>query len=838
MASEADYRLPRTVLPVHYAITLEPDLTAATFSGVVAIDIEVIEPTPTIVLNAIELDLESATVATDGTEHTGTVTLDAEAERATITLESPLPTGPAVLRIEFTGILNDDLRGFYRSVYTDADGNEHTIATTQFEATDARRAFPCWDEPDLKASFQTTLVVDDGLTAVTNGGEVARTTLDSGKVAIRFADTIEMSTYLVAFVVGELEATDPVDVDGVPLRIVTPPGNSHLTDFALEMGTHALRFFAHYYDIPYPGDKLDMVAIPDFAFGAMENLGCITYRETALLLDPATATQAERTRVADVIAHEIAHMWFGDLVTMKWWNGIWLNEAFATFAEIKCVDAYKPQWKRWLSFAAMRTAGQEVDALLSTRPVEFEVASPDEANAMFDVLTYQKGSTVLRMLERFIGEDAFQAGVTAYLKKHRYGNTDARDLWVCLEAASGQPVGEIMDTWILQGGYPRLSVNREGDGFSLTQEPFRLIGSGEGIWQVPVLYSSSTGEGKVVVGDEPVTIDAADDLIVDAGGEGFYRVAYADDLFAGIIERLPNLDPIERYSVVSDAQAAMLKGDMRAQKYLDLVDRLRDEDEVDVWSIALSGIDTLDRVIATDDRPELQAYVRRLVSPKASELGWAAREGDSDRVRQMRGLLLRTLGNLGADPSTIATATDVYDGGDNTDAEIIDAALMIVAANSGAERFDELIDKSKNATNPQHTIKYLRAATQIRDPEAAERLFHMVLEGQVRTQDSFWVLALLIGHRENGPMIWGLIEKHWEAALAVIPPVTKRRILDLIPNRSEPEIAPRIERWLGDHPIPGVELATSQQLELLRVNVGLRERESTRLGDALRGTST
>lgn len=275
-----------------------------------------------------------------------------------------------------------------------------------------RRAFPCWDEPDFKATFRTTLIVEEGLFAVTNAAEIGRTVLDSGKVEVRFDTTMKMSTYLVAFVVGHLVATDPVDVDGVPLRIIAPPGNEHLTDFALDMGAHALRFFSDYYDIPYPGDKLDMVAIPDFAFGAMENLGCITYRETALLLNPETATQSELTRVADVIAHEIAHMWFGDLVTMKWWNGIWLNEAFATFAEIKCVDAYKPEWNRWLSFSAMRAISQEIDALASTRPIEFEVKSPSDANAMFDVLTYQKGSSVLRMLEQYIGKRPSVPGST------------------------------------------------------------------------------------------------------------------------------------------------------------------------------------------------------------------------------------------------------------------------------------------------------------------------------------------------------------------------------------------------------------------------------------------
>lgn len=833
MATEADYRLPRSVIPSHYDIRLEPDLDNASFVGTVGIDVDVETPTSTVTLNAIELEIHDATVTQGDRKLFCKVSLDEDRERAAIKVDGMLDEGPARVELSFTGILNDDLRGFYRSVYTNDAGEEKVIATTQFEATDARRAFPCWDEPDLKATYAVTLVVEDGLMAVSNAAEVGRTTLDDGRIEVSFATTMKMSTYLVAFIVGDLFATDPVDVDGTPLRIIAPPGNEHLTEFALDMGAHALRYFSGYYDIPYPGDKLDMVAIPDFAFGAMENLGCITYRETALLLDPDTATQSEMTRVADVIAHEIAHMWFGDLVTMKWWNGIWLNEAFATFAELKCVDAYRPHWNRWLSFSAFRAAAHETDALAATRPIEIEVASPQEANAMFDVLTYQKGSSVLRMLEQYLGEEVFRSGVTAYLKKHAYGNTDTPDLWEALEEASGEPVGEIMDTWIFQGGYPRVLVERHGDRYRLSQEQFRLIGEGDKTWQVPVLYDSASGPGKVVLGEKPVEIEAADDVLVNAGGEGFFRTTYSDELLDGVIERLPELDPIERYATVSDAFASVLKGDVAASDYLSLIARLSDEDEVDVWSIALSGLGQLDRVVSSDDRPAMQAFTRSLISSKANELGWEPDADDSERRRQMRGLLLRTLGNLGADQETIATAKTVFEAGEAPDAEIAEAALMITAANSDVERFDELITKSNNATSPQQKVKYLRAATQIADPEAAKKLFDMCMDGSVRTQDTFWVLALMLGHRENGVLVWDLVEKNWDQVKAVIPPVTHRRLLDLIQFRSEPEVADRIQRWFDTHELHGGELAIKQQMELLRAHVGLRERESSRLGDAL-----
>jgi puromycin-sensitive aminopeptidase len=836
MPAEADYRLPQTVVPSHYDIEIEPDLDAASFSGTVGIDVDIAKPVSQLVLNAIELDIHEASVTVNGVVHTAEVALDEATERATLTLDSEIPAGPAHVAISFTGTLNDDLRGFYRSVYKTEDGEEKVIATSQFEATDARRAFPCWDQPDFKATYRVTLIVEDGLMAVSNGAEVSRETLDSGKVKVSFAQTMKMSTYLVAFIVGELEATDPVDVDGTPLRIIAPPGNMHLTSFALEVGAYSLRFFSSYYDIAYPGDKLDMVAIPDFSFGAMENLGCITYRETALLLDTEKATQAETQRVADVIGHEIAHMWFGDLVTMKWWNGIWLNEAFATFAEMKCVDAYKPEWKRWLAFSQFRSMSQETDALGATRPVELAVESPEEANAMFDVLTYQKGSSVLRMLEQYLGEETFRAGVTRYLKTHAYSNTDTPDLWAALEAESGEPVAEIMDTWIFQGGYPRVSVSTSDDGYRISQEQFRFLGRGDKTWQIPVLYRSSEGEAKVVVGDEPVTIEAGDGLIINAGGEGFYRVNYEGELLDGVIERFSNLDPVERYSIVSDSMANVLAGDVMAADFLSLVSRLADEDEIDVWAVALGGLGELDRIVSSDDREAMQTFVTGLVSQKADELGWAVEDGESERTRAMRGLLLKSLGNLGKDSQTIETARMTFGTDKSLDPEIADAALSIVAANGSVDDFNGFLETSENAKDPQTKIKHLRAATQIPDKAAAERMFNMVLDGTIRSQDAFWVVALLLGNRDTGAFVWDLITEHWDAVVAAMPVLNVRRMIDLIQHRSEPDVAAAIMEWFETHEIPSGHKHVAQKMEQLQVRVALREREGHRLIAALTTT--
>jgi puromycin-sensitive aminopeptidase len=836
--TEADYRLPRTVTPIHYELTLEPDLEAASFAGSMRVDVDVHEVVDEIVINAADLQIDRVELSgLTGETLLATSSYDETTERVTLTFDGRAGPGAWQLRADFRGVLNDELRGFYRAVYRDQNGASSTIAATQFEATDARRAFPCWDEPDLKATFDVTLIVADGLAALSNGAEVSRTPIGSGNTAVRFQTTMKMSTYLVAFVVGKLKATDPVDVDGVPLRVVFPPGKEGLTDFALEMGAFALRYYTEYYGIGYPESKLDMIAIPDFAWGAMENIGAIIYRETALLVDRERATQAELLRVAGVIAHEIAHMWFGDLVTMKWWNGIWLNEAFATFAEMKCVDAFRPEWKRWLSFAASRGYAMETDATAATRSIEIAVASPEDANAMFDSLTYVKGSSVLRMLEQFLGEEPFRAGLSAYLEQHAYGNTETADLWAALEAASGRPVGDIMGDWIFQGGFPAVVVEGGPGAYEISQHRFRYLGESAGAWPVPLVFSADGDRGVRLLAGPITTLPVPGPLIVNDGANGFYRVRYADGLFADVAGRLGDLDAPDRYAFVSDTWAGVLAGTVTASDFVGLLPSLRFDDEPDVWSVMLAGLRELDRIAEPGDRETLQRFVRDLVEPKSSELGWELRTGEADRSRRLRGLLLRTLGTLGADSATQARAravrAQVTSDPESVDAEVADAALAVVAANGDMGDFNDFLRASGSTANPQHVVRFLQSAAAVPDDAAAELLFQLVLDRKVRSQDSFWLLARMLGQRDTGVGVWSLMKANWEAMLAVVPPTNGRHIIDHIPVRSEPDVASDIAAWLFDHPIRGGERFAKQQVELMNVRVGLREREASRLGGVL-----
>ncbi len=859
------FRLDGPVRPVRYELTLEPDLKGATFAGEVLISVLVSSPTDTIACNALDLDILAAELI-EGTRDTGApvavtgVALDAETERVTFTLERPVTAGEAHLRIRFNGELNDKLRGFYRSTFTDTDGVEQIIATTQFEATDARRAFPCWDEPAHKASFAISLIVDEDLFAVSNASELSRTPAPDriGKDLVRFAETMVMSTYLVAFIVGPLEATIPIDVDGTPMRVIYPRGKGHLTDFALEVGAFCLRHFTNYYGIAYPGDKLDLVAVPDFAFGAMENLGCVTFREILLLVDPATTTQAELLNVTDVINHELAHMWFGDLVTMKWWNGIWLNEAFATFMEMHATDAFRPQWDRWTTFGLSRTAAFDTDSLTSTRPIEYPVISPADAEGMFDILTYEKGAAVVRMLEQYLGEDQFRSGIRQYLAEHSFGTTETTDLWDAIESATGEPVRRIMDSWIFQGGFPVISVDIVNDGRTLRLSQHRFgyagdLGDGESPiplhddaaqWIVPLIFSQrSATDGvitfeKVLLDQPSVDIDLIEPatwIYVNTEGTGFYRARYAPDLRAALVTHAQSdLSPIERYGLVDDIWASVLAGDLEAHDFLDVADAFSGETDLSVWQRIIAGLGALDRILEGDARAALHTRVRGIITPAYETLGPEPRDEDSDRDRSLRGVLFEALGVLGGNidiqsRAQVLLEIDVLD----PDPALVAASVTIVAATGTSADFDEFVRRMKNAPTPQEELRYLGALADFPDPDLIARLVRMTLTDEVRSQNAPLLLRRALSNRDAGEIAWFFVSSEWEAITTRLPSNSIARFLEGIRALSKPGTAAEVMAFFETHEVPQGDKILAQHLERLEVNVALRQREAERLAHRL-----
>jgi puromycin-sensitive aminopeptidase len=828
------------VLPTRYDLHLEPDLGTFTFEGRVSIEVGVIESVEEIVLNAAEIDLREATLRGGVAEIAiSEIGYDDEFARATLKLEKPAAPGDYTLDISYSGLINDQLRGLYRSVYRDGNGAEHVIATSQCQATDARRVLPCWDEPDLKATFKTTMVVADGLEAFSNGEEVARTALDDGRVQFEFSETMKMSTYLLAFIVGPFEATDPVLAHDTPVRIIVPKGNLHLTSLALENAIFCFEYLSDYYGIPYPERKLDHAAIPDFAAGAMENVGLITYRDAYLLLDEAKASQGELQACLDVIGHEIAHQWFGNLVTMRWWEGAWLNEAFASFMELKATDARKPDWKRWLAFANLEVPwAMGTDQLVSTRPIEFEVNSPAEVEEMFDSITYGKGSAVLRMIEQFIGEEEFRTGVGNYLRKHEYANTVTSDLWEGLDGASDWPVGEIMDTWVNQRGFPQIDVDVVPGGIRLSQRRFLAIPdeTNTTIWKIPIqlrgVVDGVTFEKKALLdADEMIVpIEGAIDFVVaNSGGHGFYRTRYSDQLFTALLGNLDSLDDIERYSLVSDTWAMVRSAQLPASGFLDLVGRFGDESEHAIWSVILGGLRSLEHhALAPETRPVFEAFVRDLVRPALDRLGWEARSGETDLTRKLRGDLISSLGNLGHDEKTIEKARELATAvlnGDEFDPEVCTAALSVYSRHGGQDEYEALWEAYQNRTAPTEKVRFLRSVAGVEVEDLALSTMDKVVNGDIRTQDGFWVFARLLAG-DAGPAVWKNARERWEKVLEAMPGMTRRRVVEGVPALSQPEVAADVKAFFSEHPLPEAARYLTQNLELLDTNVLLRERET------------
>ena len=891
-------RLPAGVVPRHYAIELEPDLDAASFVGTVAIDIDIAEPVGSIVLNAADLGIASARLSIPDTETIDLDTsLDAPAERLTLTGRrgDPLAAGAARLHISFDGVLNDQLCGFYRSTFTDDDGHTRTIATTQFESTDARRAFPCFDEPALKATFATTLVVPEGLLAVSNTAETGREQIGDGRVRVSFATTMAMSTYLVAFVVGPLEATEAIDCGGVPVRVVHRPGRGDQTGFALDVAAHALAWFADYYGLAYPSDKLDLVAIPDFAFGAMENLGCVTFREVLLLVDPSTASQPELQRVADVVNHELAHMWFGDLVTMAWWEGIWLNEAFATFAETACSDAYRPDWQVWSTFCRSRASALSTDALSTTRAVEYPVHSPAEAEDMFDVITYEKGAALVRMLEQYLGAETFRAGVRLYLRRHAYANTVTEDLWNALAEASGQPVAQIMDGWIYQGGYPAVSAAVTPHGVEVSQRHFTLDPgrADERIWSVPLRIRprgradrganpAHTGEAvgcdALVWADRErseqerettrpdtkgsrlfaraladpaggteelrllldgprriLTAASARPVTLNSGASGFYREVPSAEVLAAVAASGPGgRSAQERHGLIDDAWAATVAGSLDAAAFCDFVlGGFTAERDLTVWQAVAGALSHLRRLVEGDAVGRFCELVTAASQAAATAVGMdPPPSGEDDRTAELRATLVRLRGVVADHGDTVAACRARLDHGDPT---LAAAALEVVAAYGDGDDFERIRGRFESAADPQSEQRHLAALADFSDAGLVRSILAETLGGAVRSQDGPYLVRRALSNRHIGEDVWDFVTSRWDEITATFPANSLSRMLAGVAALDRPDLAARVHAFIAAHPIPQGAKQVAQHLERLDINVALRTRESPRLSQHLLG---
>ena len=837
-------RLPDTVIPTHYALTLTPDLTAAIFSGVEKIDVNLKEPTNSITLNAAEITFQSVNVYPNGPEQTAVVSLDPQKEQATFTFPKTIPAGSAVLSIHYTGILNNELRGFYLS-----KTERRNYAVTQFEPTDARRAFPCFDEPAFKAAFDVSLVVDQNDTGISNGAIVSdKPGPGTGKHTLKFGTTPKMSTYLVAFLVGDFACTAGRQ-DNVDIRVCSTPEKVALTSYGLEVAKFALHYYNDYFGIPYPLKKLDLIALPDFEAGAMENFGAITYRETDLLIDPKIASVHAKSDVAIVVTHEMAHQWFGDLVTMRWWNNIWLNEGFATWMENKATAAFNKTWNMPLLVASDEQRTLDLDAQPTTRAIRAKADTPDEINQMFDDISYGKAGDVLLMVENYLGAETFRKGVHAYLAAHLYGNATAEDFWNAQTAVSHKPVDKIMDSLVAQPGVPQLTFGEPTNGqVSVRQTRFFLDPQQKPDpaqqWTLPVCFKSAMGSENCDIltpAASSLKIPAAPLFFANAEGKGYYRAAYVPAEYSTLVAQIETgLAPAERISLTGDEWAQVRADKARVGDYLQLVAALKNDGNADVVSSALANVATIyERLAATpEEHARLSAWINSTFAPILTKLGPAA-ASDDDNTRRLRANLLTMVGTYGNSPEALIMAREIADrylvDTASVDATIGQAALSVTARNGDAAWFDKLEEAYETSNDPEFKNNALRLLGEFRSPQLVKRALDYAMSSKVRNQDAYIQFGLPLANEQTRDQAWDYMKSNWDKVQAQLTTSTGGYLVSYTGYFCSPEARDDVKSFFMSHKVPASDVSLRHAIEHINGCIEFRSLQEQNLKSWLDG---
>ncbi len=837
-------RLSENVIPSHYALWFAPDLKAATFTGSETIDVNIKEPTTAITLNANELKFESVSITSPGGPvHKGWVTLDSGKQQATLIFPKTIPAGNATLRIQFTGILNNELRGFYLSKTA-----RRSYAVTQFESTDARRAFPCFDEPAFKATYDVSLTIDAGDTAISNSAVASDMPGPGpGKHTVVFGTTPKMSTYLVAFVVGDFACASG-EQDGVALRVCATPDKVRLAPFALDVAKFALHYYDNYFGIHYPLKKLDLIGIPDFEAGAMENFGAITFRETALLVDPRAASLRTQQHATIDIVHEMAHQWFGDLVTMQWWDNIWLNEGFATWMETKCTAAMHPEWNIPQYVAADEQKTLDIDAQPTTRAIRASADTPDEIEQMFDPIAYNKAGAVLLMVENYVGEETFRRGVHAYLAAHAYGNATAEDFWNAQTDVSHKPVDKIMESVVAQTGAPLLEFGAPDAGrVGVAQSRFFLS---PGItpdpgqkWMLPVCFKAGAKDQdcQVLTPNSPsLAIPSSQLFFANAGGKGYYRSAYAPARYAALVAQVETgLTPEERISLSGDEWAQMCANKATVGDYLTLVAALSGDPSSDVLENAIANVGVIaDSVAATEEeRDALAAWIRRTFVPAYERLGKAS-TSDSANARELRAQLLSLLASYGKDAESRTEARRIAEqylsgrelpDGASVDATLGQAALDIAAENGDTALFDKLENIYETSSDPELQELALRKLAVFANPDLLERALEYSVSAKVRNQDSAIQFRTAMRIAENRDQTWNFMKTHWGQVQAEFTPEMGEIFVEGTGNFCSAEAREDVKNFLASHPVSAADSALRHSIEHIDGCIELRRLQEPNL---------
>ncbi|KAL4804225.1 peptidase family M1-domain-containing protein [Aspergillus unguis] len=851
--------LPTNVKPVHYDLTLEPNFETFKYDGTVVIDLEVKEDTTSISLNSTEIDIHTAVISSQGSEISSSpeISLNNDKQEATIKFPQTISAGSsAQLKLTFTGTLNDNMAGFYRSSYKGSNGETKYIASTQMEPTDARRAFPCFDEPALKAKFTVSLIADKSMTCLGNMDVESEKDLDGGRKIVKFSTSPVMSTYLVAFIVGHLNYIETKDFR-VPIRVyATPDQDIEHGRFSLDLAAKTLAFYEKAFDNDFPLPKMDMVAVPDFSAGAMENWGLITYRIVDVLLDEKTSSASRKERIAETVQHELAHQWFGNLVTMDFWDGLWLNEGFATWMSWYSCNSFYPEWKVWQTYVIDNLqSALSLDSLRSSHPIEVPVKRADEINQIFDAISYSKGSSVLRMISKYLGEDKFLQGVRDYIKKHAYGNTQTGDLWSALAKASGKPVEEVMDIWTKNVGFPVVAVSENPSSSSINVKQNRFLRTGdvrpeEDKTIFPVMLGLRTKQGidedtLLTQREGEFKVPDLDFYKLNADHSAIYRTSYTPERLTKLGEaaKAGLLTVEDRAGMIADAGALAASGYQSTSGLLSLLAGFDSEPEFVVWNEILTRVGALRAAWMFEDsktKEALEAFQRSLVSEKAHALGWEFSDKDGHILQQFKALLFSAAGSA-EDKAVVKAAQDMFQRFAAGDVNAIHpnirgSVYSIALKHGGKKEYDVVYDRFRNAPTSDEQTTALRCLGAAEDPQLIKHTLGLALGDEVKNQDIYMPLGGLRLHAAGIEARWAWVKENWDTLYQRLPPglgMLGTVVQICTASFCTEEQLKDVQNFFAAKDTKGYDRAIEQSLDAIRAKVSWVKRDRADVGSWL-----
>ena len=817
------------VIPINYKLTFEPNLTKFTFTGNETITANCKKATNIITMDCAEIKIASCVVKSKKTIITSLIKINENKEELQIKLSKKIK-GKISIDIEFQGILNDRLLGFYRSQYVQ-NGKTKYLATTQFEAADARRAFPCWDEPEAKATFDISIIADNKFTAISNMPVKSKKKIGN-KTLYSFSKTPVVSTYLIYLGVGEFEYLTG-RIGKIQIRVVTTKGNKSKGKFSLELGKKLLTSYEKYFGIKYPLPKLDLIAVPDFAAGAMENWGAITFRETILLYDPKTSSTRTKQFIAEVISHEIAHQWFGNLVTMKWWNDLWLNESFATFMATKFVDKFYPEWDLWNQFVedAMNVA-MGLDSLKTTHPIDVTVNSPAEIREIFDAISYDKGGCVLRMLEHYVGEPNFQKGLKKYLSDFKYHNAKGQDLWDAIGKASKMPVSSMVNTWLKQPGFPLVEINQDGNTLKLKQKRYLLESDkkfSKGLWSIPLSLGLESEISTKLFTKKSTSVKLPKNtlgFVANYGRKGFYRVKYDEGILLDLkmLVDEKKIPAIDRWAIQNDLFSLCVSGDEQVRNYLDFSDAYFEEDSylasVNVaHNLASLYFRSFDEPFSEEIRGYAVNYFRKILS----NLGWEPQKSDKHTDALLRGFTISVLGKMNDEDVTdeaLRRYKKFLKSPSSISPDLIEPICSIAAWNGTSKTHSELTKLYKTAKTMEEKLRFLGALCGFKDKKLLLKSLDFSQTSQVRSQNMQLPIMKVAANPYGEKVLWSWLKKNWKNINKKVGHGNPlfNRIVASIASVADDSMEKEIKAFFKKNPTPGTERTQSQTLERIRIN--------------------